>query len=241
MPRLQRRRRPEDDEEFEHGAPPRQRPNRHDPDQDGELDSEDGMNVDGQVGIGADVQLAKKLREVEAFDSTSSNEVKFTDDYRIAAIIKPSQIPTSDDEATYAAFYTLVVSFIWLNGGELSEQKLRRYLLRLNADQNVSSEKTEITLKKMEKHGYVVKRTERPPLGQDGDQTITWHVGPRGKEEIGLDGVIGLVRELYGVSSDDLEKKLRVSLGIKLRTTGDEDLEAETSGTPRRNSNREDQ
>ncbi|OAA45058.1 MAGE protein [Metarhizium rileyi] len=311
MPRLQRRR-PEDDEEFEHGAPPRQRPNRHDSDQDGELDSQDGMNVDGQVGIGADVQLAKKLvryalsceysrtpirrdgikervlgnqgrsfkrifalaqqqlkhvwgmelRELPVREKMSLQEKRqamksnsqvktgsgsyiltstLPDDYRIAAIIKPSQIPTSDDEATYAAFYTLVVSFIWLNGGELSEQKLRRYLLRLNADQNVSSEKTEITLKKMEKHGYVVKRTERPPLGQDGDQTITWHVGPRGKEEIGLDGVIGLVRELYGVSSDDLEKKLRASLGIKLRTTGDEDLEAETSGTLRRNSNREDQ
>ncbi|EFY93183.1 hypothetical protein MAC_00966 [Metarhizium acridum CQMa 102] len=153
------------------------------------------------------------------------------DEYRSAAIIKPSRIPTSDDEATYVAFYTLVVSFIWLNGGELSEQKLRRYLLRLNADQNVSSEKTETTLKKMERHGYVIKRVERPPLGQDGEQTITWHVGPRAKEEIGLDGVVGLVRELYGGSSEDLEKKLKASLGIKeLRTMRDEGDEAETSG-----------
>ncbi|KID72475.1 Non-structural maintenance of chromosome element 3 [Metarhizium brunneum] len=153
------------------------------------------------------------------------------DEYRSAAIIKPSRIPTSDDEATYVAFYTLVVSFIWLNGGELSEQKLRRYLLRLNADQNVSSEKTETTLKKMEKHGYVIKRVERPPLGQDGEQTITWHVGPRAKEEIGLDGVRGLVRELYGGSSEDLEKKLNASLGIKESpTTRDDGNEEETRG-----------
>ncbi|KAG6014676.1 hypothetical protein E4U54_004972 [Claviceps lovelessii] len=135
--------------------------------------------------------------------------------YRSAAIIAPSKIPSADDEATYVAFYTLVVSLTWLNGSELSEQKLKRYLLRLNADQNVSSEKTDMTLKKMEKHGYVIKKIERPPLGQDGDQTITWHVGPRAKEEIGIDGVMGMVREVYGGSDDDLEKKLRASLGLK--------------------------
>ncbi|KAG6176450.1 hypothetical protein E4U27_005178 [Claviceps purpurea] len=135
--------------------------------------------------------------------------------YRSAEIIKPSKIPSADDEATYVAFYTLVVSLIWLNGGELTEQKLKRYLLRLNADKNVSSEKTEVTLKKMEKHGYVVKSIDRPPVGQDGEQTLTWHVGPRAKEEIGIDGVMGVVREVYAGSDDDLEKKLRSSLGLK--------------------------
>ncbi|KAG5957415.1 hypothetical protein E4U58_006073 [Claviceps cyperi] len=135
--------------------------------------------------------------------------------YRSAEIIKPSKIPSADDEATYVAFYTLVVSLIWLNGGELTEQKLQRYLLRLNADKNVSSETTEATLKKMEKHGYVIKSIDRPPLGQDGEQTLTWHVGPRAKEEIGIDGVMGVVREVYAGSDGDLEKKLRSSLGLK--------------------------
>lgn len=158
--------------------------------------------------------------------------------YRSASIIKPSRIPSADDEATYVAFYTLVVSLIWLNGGELSEQKLKRYLLRLNADQNVSSEKTEVTMKKMERHGYVAKKVDRPPLGQDGEQTITWHVGPRAKEEIGLDGVMGLVRELYGESSDELEAKLRASLGIKeKRTAREEGNEAEASDSRGRNEN----
>ncbi|KJZ75743.1 hypothetical protein HIM_04900 [Hirsutella minnesotensis 3608] len=135
--------------------------------------------------------------------------------YRSASILKPSKVPSEEDESTYAAFYTLVVSLIWLSAGELSEQKLRRYLMRLNADQNVSNEKTDVTMKKMEKHGYVIKKVERPPLGQDGDQMITWHVGPRAKEEIGLDGVMGMVREVYGDWDQDLEKKLRSSLGLK--------------------------
>lgn len=135
--------------------------------------------------------------------------------FRSAAILKPSKIPSEEEEATYAAFYTLVVALIWLNSGELSEQKLRRYLMRLNADQNVSNEKTEMTLKRMEKHGYVVKKVERPPIGQDGDQNISWHIGPRAKEEIGLDGVMGMVREVFGEWSPELEKKLRSSLGLK--------------------------
>lgn len=153
--------------------------------------------------------------------------------YRSATILAPSKTPSADDEATYAAFYTMVVSMIWLNSGELSEQKLRRYLTRLNADQNVSMDKTEVILKKMERQGYVVKKVDRPPIGQDGDQTITWHVGPRAKEEIGLDGVMGMVREVYGGSNPDLEKKLRASLKIKERVE-EEDEEEQQADTTRR-------
>ncbi|EQL03954.1 MAGE protein [Ophiocordyceps sinensis CO18] len=150
--------------------------------------------------------------------------------YRSAAILKPSRIPSEEDEATYAAFYTLVVALIWLNSGELSEQKLKRYLMRLNAEQNVSNEKTDTTLKKMEKHGYVVKKVERPPIGQDGDQNITWHIGPRAKEEIGLDGVMGMVREVFGDWSPDLEKKLRSSLGLKDQPTAATEAAAGAGG-----------
>ncbi|RGP78655.1 non-structural maintenance of chromosome element 3 [Fusarium longipes] len=136
--------------------------------------------------------------------------------YRTAVILGPSKTPSADDEATYAAFYTLVITLILLSGGELSEQKLKRHLSRMNADQNVSMDKTEIILKKMERQGYVIKRVERPPLGQDGEHTTTWHVGPRGKEEVGLGGVMGMTREVYGESWDEeMEKKMRASLNIR--------------------------
>jgi hypothetical protein len=111
----------------------------------------------------------------------------------------------------------MLISIIWLNGGELSEQKLQRSLMRLNADRMLASERTEVVMKRMERQGYVIKKVDRPPVGYEGDQTITWHVGPRAKEEVGLDGVIGLVREVYGQPEDeeDFDKKLRSSLGIK--------------------------
>lgn len=154
--------------------------------------------------------------------------------YRTATIIPPSKTPSADDEATYAAFYTLVVSMIWLNSGELSEQKLRRYLTRLNADQNVSADKTDMVLKRMERQGYVIKKIDRPPIGQDGDHTITWHIGPRAKEEIGLDGVMGMAREVYGGSNPDLEKKLRASLNIKEQAAQNEGEDEEDADVSRR-------
>lgn len=148
--------------------------------------------------------------------------------YRTAAIIPPSKVPSLPAEATYLGFYTMVVALIWLSGGELGEPKLMRHLLRLNANQNVGSEKTELTLKRMERQGYVVRKVDKPPVGQDGHDTITWHVGPRGREEIGLDGVMGFVREVYGGSTADLEKKLRASLGIKQPQSNETDADGDT-------------
>ncbi|UKZ47756.1 hypothetical protein TrVGV298_001983 [Trichoderma virens] len=133
------------------------------------------------------------------------------EEYRSASILKPSKVPSAEQEATYSAFYTM---------------KLQRYLMRLNADRMLASERTEVAMKRIERQGYVIKKVDRPPVGYEGDQTITWHVGPRAKEEIGLDGVIGLVREVYGHPEDEaFDKKLRSSLGIKNRplTEGGED------------------
>lgn len=119
-------------------------------------------------------------------------------------------------------FYTLLVALIYLNGGELSEQKLQRSLMRLNADRMLASERTEGVLKRLERQGYLIKRVDRPPVGYEGDQTITWHVGPRAKEEIGLDGVMGLVREVYGHPEDAaFDNKLRSSLGLRRRLPGE--------------------
>jgi hypothetical protein len=152
--------------------------------------------------------------------------------YRSAAILGPSKTPSPDDEATYAGFYTLIITLISLSNGELSEQKLKRHLQRMNADQNVSMDKTEAILKKMERQGYVIKRVERPPLGQDGEHIITWHVGPRGKEEVGLGGVMGMTREIYGESWDEeMEKKLRASLNIRQAQQNDDDDEADAEAS----------
>jgi melanoma-associated antigen len=135
--------------------------------------------------------------------------------YRAANIMAPNKAPSAAIEAGYTGFYTLVVSLIWLNGGELSDQKLQRHLTRLNANENTSVDKTANVLAKMQRQGYILKKVEKPLGGQVEEETITWLVGPRGREEIGVHGVAGMVREVWGNSDPELEKKLRTSLGLK--------------------------
>lgn len=146
--------------------------------------------------------------------------------YRNAIILEPSKTPTADQEAAHMGIYTLLVSLIWLNGGQISEQQMQRYLARLNAERMLAREQTEVVLKRLQRQGYLVKKVDQPPVGYAGDQTITWLVGPRAKDEVGLDGVMGMVREVYGHPEDPaFEKKLRTSLGLSnTQEDGDGDV-----------------
>nr|XP_036588947.1 MAGE family protein [Colletotrichum truncatum]KAF6800589.1 MAGE family protein [Colletotrichum truncatum] len=153
--------------------------------------------------------------------------------YRSSIILAPSKAPSAESEAAYVGFYSMIISIIMLSGGELSEQKLRRYLNRVNAETNVAAEKTEDILKRMQTQGYVVRKVQKNSAtqAQDGSEDITWLVGPRGQEEVGIDGVAGMVRMVYGEQADDaLEKKIGASLGI--RPAEDEDGDADMSQAP---------
>lgn len=99
-----------------------------------------------------------------------------------------------------------------LNGGRVSDEKLMRYLQRLNVDVNTPVDKTELLFVKMLKQGYIVKIKEN----DNGADITDWMVGPRGKVEVGADGVKGLVETVYGdTAPDDLGVRLRTSLGLK--------------------------
>ena len=65
----------------------------------------------------------------------------------------------------------------------------------------------------MEKENYIVKVKESEG---GGEQRIEYHIGPRGRVEVGERGVAGLVRGVYGkkdIEADELERKLVRSLG----------------------------
>ncbi|OBT79887.1 hypothetical protein VF21_01655 [Pseudogymnoascus sp. 05NY08] len=132
--------------------------------------------------------------------------------YNIPAIITPSHIPSASAESAYMGLYTLIVSIIMLNGGRVSDEKLMRYLQRLNANVNTPVDKTELVFAKMQKQGYIVKIKDNA----SGTDITEWMVGPRGKVEVGAEGVKGLVETVYGdTAPDDLGVRLKASLGIK--------------------------
>lgn len=159
--------------------------------------------------------------------------------YRAAKIIGPSKVQSAEDEAAYTGFYTLIVSIITLNGGELSHPKLKQYLRMLNAETNVhNSNKTDEVLAKLQRQGYIVKMSDKDARQNGEEDSSTWYVGPRGKKEVPPEAIAGVVRAVYGEDSDELEAKLRASLRIRERVVpaDDEDEAAEqddgANGTP---------
>ncbi|KAJ5709994.1 hypothetical protein N7493_009586 [Penicillium malachiteum] len=114
--------------------------------------------------------------------------------YRVPSILTPTKAPSTYVESTYTAIYTFIISVIALNGGTLAEQKLERYLGRVNADQQTPLEKTDKLIQRLCKDGYIVRTKEV----DGGEEVIEFMVGPRGKIEVGSGGVAALAREVYG-------------------------------------------
>ncbi|TAQ85960.1 hypothetical protein B7494_g5727 [Chlorociboria aeruginascens] len=135
-------------------------------------------------------------------------------EYRTPEIIKPSTVGSASEEATYIALCTVIVSIISLsNDGTIPDHTLTNYLNNLNIKENTPLDKTSATLKKMEKQGYIYRTVENT----GSDETTDWRVGPRGKAEIGNQGVQGLVTEVYGESApDNLRQRLHRSLRMEI-------------------------
>ncbi|KAI1501670.1 MAGE family-domain-containing protein [Biscogniauxia marginata] len=138
-------------------------------------------------------------------------------EYKSQPIIGPSRIPSSPEEAAYVGFYTMLISLIVLTGGELSDMKLKRYLARLNAGQNLPMDRTDNVLQKLVRQGYVDKIVEK----SDGEEdTVTWCVGPRGKAEVPPQSIAAFVTEVWGELPEDFDKKIARSLGIQRNSQG---------------------
>ncbi|KAK3393125.1 MAGE family-domain-containing protein [Podospora didyma] len=174
-------------------------------------------------------QKRKAAKSQNQKEATSNQYVLISilpEKYRVPGIITPSKVQSADGEASYIGLYTTIISIITLSGGELSDPRLRRHLSRFNAGENMPSlnphnenapnEKTELMLNRMVKHGYIVKVVEK---SQGDDDSITWHVGPRGKMEVTNESIASFIRTVYGSSNDELEKKLQMSLKVKDRKT----------------------
>lgn len=125
-------------------------------------------------------------------------------------ILTPPMVPTAEAEAAYVALYTFIVALILISGGALAEVKLDRHLKRMNADQSTPVDRTEKLLARMIKDGYIYKVKDT----SSGDELVEFMVGPRGRVEVGEEGVAGLVRRVYGETSEELEKKIERSLKL---------------------------
>lgn len=115
----------------------------------------------------------------------------------------------AETEHAYAGIYTFIITIIALAGGQLPEARLQRFLKRTNADERTPVDRTDKLLARMMKDGYLIRIKE----GMDGEDQVEYRIGPRGKVEVGEDGIEGLVRRVYGDNyTDDLSSRLERSL-----------------------------
>ncbi|EFQ97948.1 hypothetical protein MGYG_00984 [Nannizzia gypsea CBS 118893] len=150
--------------------------------------------------------------------------------YRTPEILPPSRAPNSSTESSYIAIYTFIISLIMLSGGSLSEDRLNRHLRRVNAENHTPLDRTDKLLARLCKEGYLVKVRDTDA----GEETIEYFVGQRGKIEVGVSGVSGMAREVFGIAqgseedSEQFEKRLKRSLRYKENTVAEaENAEAE--------------
>ncbi|KAI9703005.1 MAG: Altered inheritance of mitochondria protein 18 mitochondrial [Bogoriella megaspora] len=135
-------------------------------------------------------------------------------EYRAPAILTPSKVPTASQESSYTALYTFIISVISLSGGTLPHNKLERYLRRANADESTPVASTEKLLQRLVKDGYIIKIKDT----SSGEELVDYVVGPRGKVEVGEEGVKGLVEDVYGgQANEELARKIERSLAVGRR------------------------
>jgi hypothetical protein len=135
--------------------------------------------------------------------------------YRLPEIMGPSR-PVPDDqintEDSYVGLYTMTIALITISGGMIPEGKLDRALRRMNADQLTPLGTKDKTITQMIKDGYIVRIKDT----SSGEETVEYIVGPRGKVEVGRDGVANFVRMMYGENGDleDMEKRIDRTLNV---------------------------
>jgi len=150
--------------------------------------------------------------------------------FHAPTILPPPKVPTVEAEAAYVGLYSFVVAVILISGGALAEAKLDRHLKRVNADQSTPVDRTDKLLTRMIKDGYIYKTKDT----SSGDEVIEYLVGPRGRVEVGEGGVAGLVKRVYGGTSEELEKKIEASLRLSAPHVPVRNADAESSAPKRK-------
>ncbi|USP78664.1 Non-structural maintenance of chromosome element 3 [Curvularia clavata] len=136
--------------------------------------------------------------------------------YRTPEIIGPSRSLEEglmNKEDAYVGLYTLVIALITISGGIIPEGKLDRALRRMNAEQTTPVGNKDKVLAAMTKDGYIVRVKETSGAG---DETVDYIVGPRGKVEVGRDGVAQFIRAMHGQveDEDELERRIQRTLNV---------------------------
>ena len=133
----------------------------------------------------------------------------------------------------------IIVALIYLNGGLLAEgfpslcvsyrtESLNRYMRFLSIEDNTPLMSTEKFVATMVKQGYIDKVKDTA----SGEPRHDFHLGPRGKIEVGRQGTMDLVKEVFSDDMDkDLEKRVKRCMAELKAANGENVIEEPEEAT----------
>ncbi|KAF3937084.1 hypothetical protein ABW19_dt0207197 [Dactylella cylindrospora] len=138
--------------------------------------------------------------------------------YRIPIV----HAPVLPDDRTVLGIGMIIVAIVYLSSRSLSENTLRRHLRKFGIEDRIPVEGNRETgsmeniMGKLIREGYLVKLKDEVVLGQE--QTFTYVIGPRGKLEMGREGVHNIVAKIYegvdGEVDEGLERRINRAIGM---------------------------
>ncbi|EPS44275.1 hypothetical protein H072_1736 [Dactylellina haptotyla CBS 200.50] len=139
------------------------------------------------------------------------------DKYRLPLL----HAPLLPDDQTILGIGSTIVAMVYLSNRAISEETLKRHLRKFNVEDRIPVEgnrengKMENIMAKLIREGYLVKLKDEVIPGQE--QTYTYVVGPRGKLELGRQGVTEFVRRVYegcdGEVDEGFERRVNRAIG----------------------------
>ncbi|KAK6331138.1 hypothetical protein TWF696_003207 [Orbilia brochopaga] len=168
-------------------------------------------------GGGEAVKAAAKKKDATTGSKSWQLVSVLPEKFRIPALLA-SQLP---DDQTVLGIGSAIVAIVYLSNRSIGENLLKRHLRKFGIDDRIAVEgnretgRVENILAKLVKDGYLVKLRDEVVPGQE--QTFTYVIGPRGKLEMGREGVLAYVRRVYegadGEVEENLERKVNRAMG----------------------------
>ncbi|EMR10506.1 hypothetical protein PNEG_01218 [Pneumocystis murina B123] len=107
------------------------------------------------------------------------------------------EVPTIK-EGIFSGIVMTILSILIMNGGEISNELLIRYLSQLQMDNDTSIGNLDKTLKEMVKKGYLERIKDDITSANEGEKNYTYLLGPRGKTEIDPESLTTFIKKIQG-------------------------------------------
>ncbi|KAG4300768.1 hypothetical protein PCANB_002873 [Pneumocystis canis] len=144
---------------------------------------------------------------------TSSSATQSNKSWILCSILDPKysnlifETPTIK-ESVFSGIVMIILSFIVMNNGIISEELLKKHLSHLQIDNNIPNGDLDKTLKEMVKKGYIERIEEDTTSMSEKEKSYAYFLGQRGKTEIDSQRLATFIEKIHGDTSPQHLKQI---------------------------------